>query len=122
MCWKEFDFYNISKLKKRVKALLMKLFKPKAYKWRFTVVQLKIKQEKEMEMLQLGIASRHVEVGLLIYRCIFVCFLQRKREGMKPWLQGRLALSKQTSRFELPMDVRLLEGTCYWTYIYVILY
>ena len=29
---------------------------------------------------------------------------------MKPWLQGRLALSKQTSRFELPMDVRLLEG------------
>ena len=31
---------------------------------------------------------------------------------MKPWLQGRLALSKQTSRFELPMDVRLLEGTC----------
>ena len=30
---------------------------------------------------------------------------------MKPWLQGRLALSKQTSRFELPMDVKLLEGT-----------
>lgn len=29
---------------------------------------------------------------------------------MKPWLQGRLALSQQTSRFELPMDVRLLEG------------
>lgn len=29
---------------------------------------------------------------------------------MKPWLQGRLALSKQTSRFELPMDVRLLEA------------
>lgn len=34
---------------------------------------------------------------------------QRKKEGMKPWLQGRLALSKQTSRFELPMDVRVLE-------------
>ena len=32
---------------------------------------------------------------------------------MKPWLQGRLALSKQTSRFELPMDVRLLEGKVY---------
>jgi len=35
---------------------------------------------------------------------------KRRREGMKPWLQGRLALSKQTSRFELPMDVRLLEA------------
>lgn len=34
---------------------------------------------------------------------------KRRKEGMKPWLQGRLALSKQTSRFELPMDVRLLE-------------
>lgn len=29
---------------------------------------------------------------------------------MKPWLQGRLALSQQTSRFELPMDVKLLAG------------
>lgn len=59
----------------------MKLFKPKAYKWRFTVVQLKIKQEKEMEMLQLGIASRHVEVGLLIYRCIFCLFSPAEERG-----------------------------------------
>lgn len=35
---------------------------------------------------------------------------KRRRESMKPWLQGRLALSKQTSRFELPMDVKLLEA------------
>lgn len=33
---------------------------------------------------------------------------KQRREGMKPWLQGRLALSQQTSRFELPMDVKLL--------------
>lgn len=32
---------------------------------------------------------------------------------MKPWLQGRLALSQQTSRFELPMDVKLLAGKKY---------
>ena len=99
----------------------MKLFKPRAYKRRFTVASpAKNKTRKRKEMLQLGMSSCHVEFGLLIFRCIFVCFLQRKREGMKPWLQGRLALSKQTSRFELPMDVRLLEGTCYCTYIYVI--
>lgn len=35
---------------------------------------------------------------------------KQRKEGMKPWLQGRLALSKQTSRFELPMDVKLLEA------------
>ncbi|XP_028400854.1 uncharacterized protein LOC114523978 isoform X2 [Dendronephthya gigantea] len=34
---------------------------------------------------------------------------KRLREGMKPWLKGRLALSQQNSRFEIPMDVRLLE-------------
>lgn len=33
---------------------------------------------------------------------------------MKPWLQGRLALSQQTSRFELPMDVKLLAGEKYF--------
>lgn len=27
-----------------------------------------------------------------------------------PWAQGRLALSKQSSRFELPMDMKLLES------------
>ncbi|XP_046840856.1 uncharacterized protein LOC124434947 isoform X2 [Xenia sp. Carnegie-2017] len=31
-------------------------------------------------------------------------------EGMKQWLKGRLALSQQNSRFEIPMDVRLLES------------
>ena len=31
---------------------------------------------------------------------------------MKPWLKGRLALSQQNSRFEIPMDVRLLESEC----------
>jgi len=40
-------------------------------------------------------------------------FFQQRREGMKPWLQGRLALSQQTSRFELPMDVKLLAGKKY---------
>ena len=29
---------------------------------------------------------------------------------MKPWLKGRLGLSQQNSRFEIPMDVRLLES------------
>lgn len=28
---------------------------------------------------------------------------------MQAWMNGRLALSKQSSRFELPMDMRLLE-------------
>ncbi|XP_031553189.1 titin-like isoform X2 [Actinia tenebrosa] len=42
---------------------------------------------------------------------------RRKKEGMKPWLQGRLALSKQTSRFELPMDVRLLESMTAMEYL-----
>lgn len=48
------------------------------------------------------------------YQMMFLFFfsLQQRKEGMKPWLQGRLALSKQTSRFELPMDVKLLEGSC----------
>ncbi|XP_077995472.1 uncharacterized protein LOC144448958 [Glandiceps talaboti] len=32
-----------------------------------------------------------------------------KKPKMQPWLQGRLAFSKQTSRFEIPMDVRVLE-------------
>ena len=37
---------------------------------------------------------------------------------MKPWLQGRLALSQQTSRFELPMDVKLLAGkNIYYQYV-----
>lgn len=37
---------------------------------------------------------------------------------MKPWLQGRLALSQQTSRFELPMDVKLLAGKkIYYQYV-----
>ena len=34
---------------------------------------------------------------------------KHKREGAKPWVLGRLALSKQTSRFQLPMDVKTLE-------------
>ncbi|XP_032228170.2 uncharacterized protein LOC5504003 [Nematostella vectensis] len=42
---------------------------------------------------------------------------KRKREGMKPWLQGRLALSKQTSRFELPMDVKVLESMSAMDYL-----
>ncbi|KAI8504986.1 hypothetical protein Bbelb_170950, partial [Branchiostoma belcheri] len=33
-----------------------------------------------------------------------------KRPKQQAWLQGRLALSRQISRFELPMDMRLLEG------------
>lgn len=42
---------------------------------------------------------------------------KRKREGLKPWLQGRLALSKQTSRFELPMDVKILESMTAMDYL-----
>ena len=34
---------------------------------------------------------------------------KRLKEGMKPWLKGRLALSQHNSRFEIPMDVKLLE-------------
>ncbi|KAK3746273.1 hypothetical protein QZH41_016532, partial [Actinostola sp. cb2023] len=42
---------------------------------------------------------------------------RHKKEGMKPWLQGRLALSKQTSRFELPMDVKVLESMTAMEYL-----
>ena len=52
-------------------------------------------------------------IAILYIKITFLIFLQQRKEGMKPWLQGRLALSKQTSRFELPMDVKLLEGNLY---------
>eukprot|EP00794_Sanderia_malayensis_P014252 gene14252-15739_t len=35
---------------------------------------------------------------------------QRSSYGEQPWLLGRLALSKQTCRFELPMDMRILKS------------
>ncbi|XP_071945016.1 uncharacterized protein [Antedon mediterranea] len=33
-----------------------------------------------------------------------------KKPKMQTWLRGRLALSRQSSRFEIPMDVRVLES------------
>lgn len=33
----------------------------------------------------------------------------RRPPQIKSWIQGRLALSQQSSRFELPMDMKLLE-------------
>lgn len=60
------------------------------------------------------IDTQHSHMIAILYIIItFLIFLQQRKEGMKPWLQGRLALSKQTSRFELPMDVKLLEGNLY---------
>ncbi|XP_006812778.1 uncharacterized protein LOC100372411 [Saccoglossus kowalevskii] len=33
-----------------------------------------------------------------------------RKSKIQPWLQGRLAFSKQTARFEIPMDVRVLKN------------
>ena len=32
-----------------------------------------------------------------------------KSDGAKSWLQGPYSLSRQSCRFELPMDMRILE-------------
>ena len=65
-------------------------------------------------MIDWLIDTQHSHMIAILYIIItFLIFLQQRKEGMKPWLQGRLALSKQTSRFELPMDVKLLEGNLY---------
>ena len=64
-------------------------------------------------MIDWLILNTVIMIAILYIKITFLIFLQQRKEGMKPWLQGRLALSKQTSRFELPMDVKLLEGNLY---------
>jgi len=42
-----------------------------------------------------------------------VCLLYLQKSQKADWVTGRLALSQQSSRFELPMDMRVLESKYY---------
>lgn len=64
----------------------------------------------ENELWYLVLKLQYIGVPNELETRVYCCAMFQKPAKAQGWLQGRLALSNQSSRFELPMDMKKLES------------
>ncbi|XP_033126702.1 serine/arginine repetitive matrix protein 1-like isoform X3 [Anneissia japonica] len=79
-------------------------------KYKVDILGLDSQSLKELLDIEMRMRRRGTEASPDIPEVLDISDVDIKKPKMQSWLRGRLALSRQSSRFEIPMDVRVLES------------